>query len=143
MNVRKVGFHILRIWWSNPCGFESFSGQVMNINKLRKLATKCPLGLLWFCDEQFIRPLPLLCRLSSKIQQGVFLAPMNLNRSFIDNLCSVAKAETFREHVFKLEIPITHPSEPLVYARVTKSTQGEQTEPPCRDELVGSPGGSP
>ena len=28
MNVRKVGLHVLRIWWSNPCGFESLSGHL-------------------------------------------------------------------------------------------------------------------
>ncbi len=27
----------LRIWWSNPCGFESLSGQSLTINKLGRL----------------------------------------------------------------------------------------------------------
>lgn len=40
------------------------------------------------------------------VQQGVFLAPMNLGRSFMDNLRAATKTDALREHVVKVEISI-------------------------------------
>lgn len=40
------------------------------------------------------------------IQQGVFLVPLNLESSFMDNLRAVAQPSELREHVLKLEIPV-------------------------------------
>ena len=41
------------------------------------------------------------------VQQGVFLVPMNLNHSFMENLRALATPETLRKHILKIEIPVT------------------------------------
>jgi hypothetical protein len=41
------------------------------------------------------------------VQQGVFLVPMNLNRSFMENLRALATPKTLRRRVLKIEIPVT------------------------------------
>jgi hypothetical protein len=40
------------------------------------------------------------------IQQGVFLVPLNLETTFMENLRAVAKPAELRKHVLKLEIPV-------------------------------------
>jgi hypothetical protein len=40
------------------------------------------------------------------VQQGVFLVPLNLEATFMENLRAVAEPPELREHVLKLEIPV-------------------------------------
>jgi hypothetical protein len=60
------------------------------------------------CRVRFVAPLvPYFSNERMAVQQGVFLAPLDLSTSFMDNLQAVAPAADLRQRVLKLEIPIT------------------------------------
>lgn len=59
------------------------------------------------CKTRSVAPLvPFYVNERLAVQQGVFLVPLDLTATFMDNLQGVAASEELQQHVLKLEIPV-------------------------------------
>lgn len=71
----------------------------------RSLKTPAAVGILVEAQPDVVAPLvPYFINERVAVQQGVFLAPMNLGRPFMENLRAMAPAAALRRHVVKIVV---------------------------------------